>query len=155
MDDANLAFSGAIHHYSEIGKLVRTVKVTPDVKRRLHWHFRGFFWELFAARDCLLKARGVVHEPYVRHAEGLEGIPWFEQVRRYRNHLHQSTYVLTAIIKDGVIESLELQQLDPADQSGQPEPAGEALGVLHSYLSDMGKFLKDAPTKQRTSPGTP
>ena len=29
-------------------------KITPETQRRLHWHFRGFFWELFAPRDCLL-----------------------------------------------------------------------------------------------------
>lgn len=110
-------------------------------------HFRGFFWELYAARDCFLKA-GTDTDPYVQYATTLNRVPWFEQVRAYRNHLHQSTYVLEAMIQDGAMKSLQLQPLSSATETGQHGPSGEALGVLHFYLSNMHAFLKGAPAKR-------
>jgi len=143
--DAKLAFEGAVFHFGKLEALVATASADVATLNQIHWHVRGFFWELCAVKDSLQTAKGPAHADLRTYAESASGEPWIEQVRAYRNHLHQSVYMLE-IAKDGdKMTGLQLQPLTATAADAGSPPTEECLELLNWYLTNARRFLDGAP----------
>src|SRR5215472_9921557 len=102
MEDAFLALRAARYHLWNVERQLRAGLSNDEQVSFFHFHLRGFFWEMTAARDSI--RRDAKKDGRIRsELDALDESDWFSEVSLYRNFAHQSFHIVEAVKKDGKV----------------------------------------------------
>ena len=114
-EDAFLALRGASYHLWQVRHQFGKGLASNDQVELFHWHLRGFFWEMEAARDSL--NREAKTDPMIKAAvDILNDQQWFKEAVAYRNFVHESFHVAEVAIpvKTGKAPAFQLRRTIPS-----------------------------------------
>jgi hypothetical protein len=143
-NDARAALDGARYHLDQI-RTLWDAGFPDSLTNPFHFHLRCFFWELYAARDCL--EDGGRNTPRLcEAARALWDAQWFKEVAAYRNFAHRSFHVVEVVAPTSGGRPLGFQL-----QRALRSQAGTLINIepLERYGRLMHDFLRQTFSEYR------